>query len=228
MFAGRKKKDAKRETKALRPTPETTETTATPTREAFVYDRLAAGYDRAMRPLERWKLTSLRASTLDALPREARILEVGAGTGANFPFYPPGSSGAAIDPSTEMLKIARRKQSPAGIHLIRSRAERLPFPDRSFDAAFATLVFCSVRSPAEAFSELCRVVRPGGTVALLEHVRPGGLLGYLFDAFNLLTVPLFDDHFNRRTADEARRAGLTPLRVEPHLLGILQLIICRV
>ncbi|HEY0078272.1 MAG TPA: class I SAM-dependent methyltransferase [Pyrinomonadaceae bacterium] len=252
MLARETKKAAKpetnaattQETGATMPTQETTKATpsheasatmparssraATPKREAAVYDRLAPGYDRAMRPLERWRLARLRAATLEALPTDARILEVGAGTGANFPFYPPGSTGAAIDPSIEMLKIARRKGRPASIHLIRSRAERLPFPDRSFDAAFATLVFCSVASPAEAFSELRRVVRPGGTVALLEHVRPNGLLGYLFDALNCLSVPVCDDHFNRRTAEEARRAGLTPLRVEPHLLGILQLIVCRV
>jgi ubiquinone/menaquinone biosynthesis C-methylase UbiE len=114
------------------------------------------------------------------------------------------------------------------VRLVRARAERLPFADASFDAAFATLVFCSVESPAAAFSELRRVVRPGGAVALLEHVRPRGALGHACDALSLLTVPLFGDHFNRRTAEEARRAGLLVERVEEHLLGVVQLIFCRV
>jgi hypothetical protein len=71
-------------------------------------------------------------------------------------------------------------------------------------------------------------VRAGGRVVLLEHVRPAGALGYAFDALSLLTVALMDDHFNRRTADEASRAGLEVLTVEKHLLGVVQLIVCRV
>jgi ubiquinone/menaquinone biosynthesis C-methylase UbiE len=129
-----------------------------------------------------------------------------------------------------MLRIASGKQQrPERVRLVQSSAERLPFPEDSFDAAVATLVFCSVASPGQAFSELRRVVRPGGTIALLEHVRPDGRLpGLLFDALSVLTVALFDDHFNRRTADEARRAGLRTVRVERSFFGIIQLIECRV
>jgi hypothetical protein len=59
-------------------------------------------------------------------------------------------------------------------------------------------------------------------------VRPAGPLGYAFDALSLLTVALMGDHFNRRTSDEARRAGLEVLKVESYLLGVVQLIVCRV
>jgi len=83
-------------------------------------------------------------------------------------------------------------------------------------------------SPAQAFAELRRVVHPGGRAVLLEHVRPEGLLGKVFDALSLVTVPLFDDHFNRQTAREAQRAGLQVERVDKHLRGIVQLIVCRV
>lgn len=192
------------------------------------YDEIASHYDGAMRPLERWLLARLRARVFAALPENSRLIEVGAGTGANFSFYPSGTRGAACELSFEMLKLARVKELDAGVQLVQSCAEGLPFADDSFDAAVATLVFCSVVSPQQAFAELRRVVRAGGAIALLEHVRPNGLLGFLFDALNLLTVPLFDDHFNRRTADEARRAGLFVLRVERHALGIINLIICRV
>lgn len=113
------------------------------------------------------------------------------------------------------------------MHLVQSDAERLPFADASFDAAVATLLFCSVASPQAAFAELRRVVRPGGNIALLEHVRPNGLLGYVFDALSVLTVALFDDHFNRRTAEEALRAGFKVLRIERHALGIFNIIILR-
>jgi ubiquinone/menaquinone biosynthesis C-methylase UbiE len=191
------------------------------------YDTVAPHYDRAMRPLERWLLARLRVRVFASLPVDARLLEVGAGTGANVGFYPSGTRGAASEPSSEMIKLARRKESSACVQFVQSCAEKLPFADASFDAAVATLVLCSVSSPPEAFGELRRVVRAGGTITLLEHVRPNGLLGFLFDALNVLTVPLFDDHFNRRTADEARRAGLSVLRVERHALGIINIIVLK-
>ena len=195
---------------------------------ARTYDEVAQHYDAAIRPLERWFLARLRSATLRYLPSDARILEIGAGTGLNFVYYPDNALGVATEPSKEMLAVAARKQRPAGVKLLQSCAEALPFRKNSFDAAFASLVFCSVKSPAEVFRELRRVVRPGGTVLLLEHVRPSGFLGPVFDLLNMLTVPLFDDHFNRRTADEARAAGLNVLKVEKSLLGIINLITCRV
>jgi ubiquinone/menaquinone biosynthesis C-methylase UbiE len=192
-----------------------------------VYDRLASKYDRLIAPLERRFLSRLRAQTLSALPENSRILEVGAGTGLNFPFYPQGAFGVASELSREMLKAARAKERPARVHLAQACAERLPFASASFDAAFATLVFCSLASPQKAFQELRRVVRPGGTIALLEHVRPKGVLGFLFDALNVFTVALCDDHFNRRTVDEVRRAGLKLVSVERRARGIVNIIVCR-
>ncbi|HKP72117.1 MAG TPA: class I SAM-dependent methyltransferase [Pyrinomonadaceae bacterium] len=203
-------------------------TTKQPPTKPPTYDRIAPHYDRAIRPLERWLLARLRSRTLRALPADSRLLEVGAGTGLNFPHYPRGAHGAATEPSREMLRQARAKPRPARVHLIQTCAERLPFADDSFDAAFATLVFCSVASPQEAFAELRRVVRAGGRVVLLEHVRPAGLLGYIFDALNFFTVRLFDDHFNRRTSEAASRAGLRLLSVERHALGVVQIIVCEV
>jgi ubiquinone/menaquinone biosynthesis C-methylase UbiE len=192
------------------------------------YDTFAPQYESVMSPLERWFLAKLRASTFQHLPQDAHILEIGAGTGLNFVYYPEKATGVATEPSKEMLRIATEKTRPRGLRLLQSCAENLPFKTGSFDAAFATLVFCSVQSPAKALAELRRVVRPGGTIVLLDHVRPGGLLGPIFDLLNLITVPLFDDHFNRRTAAAARAAGLELISVEKHLLGIINLIACRV
>jgi phosphatidylethanolamine/phosphatidyl-N-methylethanolamine N-methyltransferase len=201
-----------------------------------VYDRFADVYDRNMRPLERWGLARLRARALaEVAPALAgrdgggRLLEVGVGTGGNFQFYPAGARAACVEPSREMLlRAAGKPERPAGSLLARAFAERLPFQAGTFDAALATLVFCSVESPPRGLKELRRVVREGGRVVLLEHVRPAGALGYAFDALSLLTVALMDDHFNRRTSDEARRAGLEVSKVENHLLGVVQLIVCRV
>lgn len=200
-----------------------------PLRSRVTYDRLASRYDSFMRPLERWFLARLRAETLASLPENASILEIGAGTGLNFPYYPRGTrSAVASELSSAMIDIARRKNRPQSTHLVQNSAETLPFADGSFDAAFATLVFCSLQSPEKAFSEARRVVKPGGTIALLEHVRPEGLAGWFFDALSLFTVALFDDHFNRRTVDDARRAGLQLLKVQRRAFGIINIIVCRV
>ena len=204
------------------------ENTQTPAHSRRIYDRLAARYDQLMQPLERQWLKPLRRATLAALPAGGRILEIGAGTGLNFSYYSLTAHGVASDPSRAMLERAQEKERPPGVHLIQHSAERLPYREASFDGALATLVFCSVASPTEAFAELKRVVKPGGTIALLEHVRPPGLLGRVFDLLSVVTVRLFDDHFNRRTAEEARRAGLTVQRIEERARGIIQIIVCRV
>ncbi len=193
-----------------------------------IYDSIAPHYERALRPLERLLLRRLRAAALRQIPADSRLLEIGAGTGLNFAHYPPGTHGAGTEPSREMLRLAARKPRPAGVSLVQTSAENLPFAADSFDAACATLVFCSVRSPHAAFRELRRVVRAGGRIVLLEHVRPAGALGYVFDALNFFTVRLFDDHFNRRTAALAERAGLRLVSVERHALGIIQIIVCEV
>ena len=209
-------------------------TTQTPPSRPPIYDAFAPHYERALRPLERLILTRLRAATLRALDGGGDVgggrllLEIGAGTGLNFPHYPASAHGAATEPSREMLRLAQTKPRPAGVRLVQTSAEALPFAEDTFDAAFATLVFCSVASPPQAFAELRRVVRAGGRIVLLEHVRPPGLLGPVFDAISCVTVRLFDDHFNRRTAEAASRAGLRIIRIEPHALGIIQLIVCEV
>jgi len=162
------------------------------------------------------------------LPQNARILEIGAGTGRNFVYYPTNALSVASEPNREMLRIASEKKRSDNVQLVQSCAEQLPFANDSFDAAFATLVFCSIAHPRAAFAELRRVVKAGGTVVLLEHVRPNGLLGPVFDLLNLITVPFFDDHFNRRTAEEAQANGLQLVKVDRSLMGIINLISCRV
>ena len=189
------------------------------------YDRHAYRYDAALSPFERRFLRKLRKEVIAALPNQGRILEIGAGTGANFVFYDSASKVVATEPSREMIRIAKAK-TEQNIRLLQSYGERLPFKNETFNAALATLVMCSVQSPEQVFAELKRVVRPGGVIALLEHVRPSGVLGVLFDALNLITVPLMDDHVNRRTVDVAGRAGLKVTKVRRVAWGIVNIITC--
>lgn len=193
-----------------------------------IYDKLAAGYERAFAPFERWFLSRWRMETISHLPADARILEIGAGAGANFQFYPKCKHAAAGELSFKMIEIAAQKSESKNISLVQSDAEDLPFTANSFDAAFATLVFCSVRDTQKAFAELQRVVVNEGKIVLLEHVRPPGLLGYLFDGLNVITKALIEDHFNRRTAKLAEDAGLKIVEVKQKALGIVNLIICEV
>ena len=191
-----------------------------------VYDRFARHYDRFFAPLERLGLARMRQEAISMLPENASMLEIGCGSGANFEFYPRCRRAVSSEISIEMLQVAKGKRR--GNHLIQADAQSLPFPAGEFDAAFATLVFCSIPDPAAAFAELRRVVKPGGRVVLLEHVRPEGILGTVFDLLDKATVALADDHFNRRTAEIARDSGLKVTEVRKKLAGIVNLIVAEV
>ncbi len=192
----------------------------------MLYDKFAKGYDKALAPFENWFLNKWRAETLSYLPENARILEIGAGTGLNFKHYPNCQHAVVSEISIKMLEVAKTKTT--SINLIQTDAENLPFPDNSFDAAFATLVFCSIPNPKKAFAELQRVLKAKDKIILLEHVRPNGLFGYFFDVLNVLTVALFEDHFNRQTAKIAEESGLKIIEIKKKSFGIINLIICEV
>lgn len=189
-----------------------------------IYDKFAKYYDAAFAPLERRFLSKWRAETLALLPENSSILEIGAGAGANFQFYPQCRHAISSELSVKMLEIAKTKIVQN--RLVQADAQNLPFGTDAFDAAFATLVFCSIPQPETAFAELRRVVRPGGRIVLLEHVRPDGLFGYCFDILNVLTVALIEDHFNRQTAKTAELSGLKNREVRKKLGGAVNLIVC--
>jgi ubiquinone/menaquinone biosynthesis C-methylase UbiE len=191
-----------------------------------VYDKFAAGYDRFFAPLERLGLRRWRQEVIDLLPKDASILELGCGAGANFEFYPRSKRAVSSEISIRMLEVARTKRLEN--HLIQADAQSLPFAENEFDAAFATLVFCSIPDPTLAFKELRRVIKPGGKIVLLEHVRPDGILGPVFDLLNYATLALADDHFNRETAKIATEAGLKLTEVRKKLAGVVNLIVCEI
>jgi ubiquinone/menaquinone biosynthesis C-methylase UbiE len=191
-----------------------------------VYDKFASNYDRAFAPLEWLGLRRWRQEVIELLPVDADILEIGCGAGANFEFYPQCKLAVSSELSIGMLQVAAGKRREN--HLIQADAQSLPFGENEFDAAFATLVFCSIPDPTLAFSELKRVVRPGGKIILLEHVRPDGVLGPAFDLLNRVTLAVADDHFNRETAKIAADSGLKVVEVRKKLGTIVNLIVCEV
>ena len=98
-----------------------------------------------------------------------RVLDLGCGTGRSFPLYDRRAKATGIDPCIENLRAARRRAS--GVPLVLGVAERLPFRNGAFDTAVSGLVLCSVEDPQQALGELRRVLAPGGTLRVLEHVR---------------------------------------------------------
>lgn len=98
-----------------------------------------------------------------------RVLDLGCGTGRNLPLYDGRARPVGLDPCIETLRAARRRAP--GVPLVLGVAERLPFRPGSFDTVVSGLVFCSVAEPPLAFAEVRKVLAPGGTLRMLEHVR---------------------------------------------------------
>jgi ubiquinone/menaquinone biosynthesis C-methylase UbiE len=133
------------------------------------WDRRAARYDSIGLRGERLIVGDSRAWLCERAT--GRTLEVAAGTGRNFSFYPPDVTLVAIDSSAGMLDEARSRAARLGreIEISQADAEALPYADASFDAVVCTLALCSVADRAGALAEMYRVLRPGGLVLLLDH-----------------------------------------------------------
>lgn len=101
-----------------------------------------------------------------------RIVEIGAGVGANFGYVPEGSTVVAVEPNRAMHDALRRRADERGIdlELVGAGGERLPLPDASVDEVICSLVLCTVSDPAATVSEIARVLRPGGHFRFVEHV----------------------------------------------------------
>ncbi len=156
---------------------------------------------------------------------QGEILEVGVGTGKNLPYHPRGTKVTGIDLSDQMLARAQERARRLGSTVERSLgdAQALEFPDNSFDTAAATFLLCSVPDPVQAARELNRVVRPGGRILLLDHVRVDTpLIGRMMDWMNPLVVRLWGASINRPTLENVKRAGLNTERAED--LGPMQMV----
>lgn len=135
-------------------------------------------YDLGLAVLERGRLGRWRRWLVEGT--RGLTLELGAGTGRDLPLYPAGQAIVALDPRQENVATARRR-APTVPHL-RARAEHLPFRDGVFDTVVSSLVFCSVDDPVAGLLEIRRVLRPGGRLRMMEHVRAEGRLwGWLQD-----------------------------------------------
>ena len=132
----------------------------------------AALYDWFTSPGERRLLSKLRPRIMGDV--EGRVLEIGVGTGASFEYYPADAQVVGTEPDPFMMERAQRRLEELGVTNIELRqtpAEELPFEDASFDHVVSSLVLCTVRDQPRTLAEARRVLKPGGTLRFLEHVR---------------------------------------------------------
>jgi ubiquinone/menaquinone biosynthesis C-methylase UbiE len=172
-------------------------------------------YDLGGRRAERGELGELRRRLVSGL--EGEILEVGGGTGANLPHYERANRVVVVEPDPGMAKQIPKKLAEASVpvELRSGTAEHLPFPDEAFDAAVVTFVFCSVEDPQTALAEIRRVLKPGATLTVLEHVRGRGRVAHWQDRLTPLHRRLLGNcHLNRETLAAIRAAGFDTSGVE--------------
>jgi ubiquinone/menaquinone biosynthesis C-methylase UbiE len=132
----------------------------------------AAMYDRMLAGVEKAGLRERRVRLLEAA--HGRVLEIGAGTGANLPLYGPNVAALTLtEPEAPMArKLAKHlRDGSRSAELVEAGAEALPLPDGQFDTVVSTLVLCTVGNPQRALREVWRVLKPGGQLLFIEHVR---------------------------------------------------------
>jgi ubiquinone/menaquinone biosynthesis C-methylase UbiE len=190
------------------------------------YDRQAALFDLMEVPVEFLAFGRLRRRLWSDV-EGAIVLEIGVGTGKNIPHHRVEARTVAVDISVRMLRRATHRARRLGhdVDFVLADAQHLPFRDSAFDAAASTFVFCSVPDPIIGLQEVRRVVRDGGHVHLLEHVRAGNaVVGRLMDLANPIAVRLSGANINRDTVSNVAKGGMALDSVESRGLGIIKLV----
>ena len=190
------------------------------------YDRIAPFFDVMEGMMEKMLFTDLRKILWQKVNGH-HLLEVGVGTGKNFPHYPAAAQITAIDFSEGMLEKAQQKTHnyTFNIDLRLQDVQSLEFADNSFDTIIATFVFCSVPLPLKGLKELHRVCKPGGQVLLLEHVLSDNpVLAKLMNWLNPLVVRIAGANINRKTVTSVKAIGFQKVHVDSVSGGIVKII----
>ncbi|MGH3935685.1 MAG: methyltransferase domain-containing protein [Pseudonocardiaceae bacterium] len=193
------------------------------------WDRHSRGYDRQMRLLERMLFGDTRRWVCSQAT--GRVLEVAIGTGLNLEHYRGDIPLTGIDLSLTMLELAQHRARDLGraVDLRRGDAEVLKFPDASFDSVVCTFSLCAIPDHRRAVAEMVRVLRPGGTLLLADHVAaPHAALRAVQRIAELVSVPLAGEHFRRRPIELVRAAGLRIERHDRFAAGIVERLAARV
>jgi len=173
-----------------------------------VWDKRARSYDRAIGLMERLLFGNGRAWVCSRARGD--VFEVAVGTGRNLSFYSAGVRLTGIELSPNMLSIARRRAGELGreADLREGDAQALPFPDATFDTVVCTLALCSIPDDRRAVMEMRRVLRPGGRLLLLDHIRGSSRIVRAIQwLFEQITLRVEGEHFRRRPLDHVLAAG---------------------
>ena len=165
-------------------------------------------YDLMAGRAERQGMADRRTMLLADL--EGDVVEIGSGTGASLPHYRRAARVVAVEPDESMAKRLPVKMAEAAvpIEVVGTRAEDLPFPDESFDAAVFAFVLCSVEAPGQVLAEARRVLKADGELVLLEHVRGDGRVAAWQERLTPLHRRLAGNcHLNRDTRAAVAAAG---------------------
>jgi len=172
------------------------------------WNTYAPRYDRAIGFFERVQLGGGRKWICERAHGE--VLEVAVGTGRNLPFYPESARLTGIDFSPAMLDVARARAAELGrdVDLREGDAQALPFPDASFDTVVCTLGLCGFPDERAAITEMHRVLRPGGTLLLLDHIGSHHkLIHFGQRLLEKRTVRMLGDYQTRRPLPLVEQAG---------------------
>lgn len=194
------------------------------------YSRASKLYDIVEWPIEQILFKRLRKKAI-AMAR-GKVLEVGVGTGKNIPYYDIDNLKlTAIDFSVGMLDIAKEKRVKMGLddlELIEMDVEDLKFDDGSFDTIVSTFVFCTVPDPKKGLQELYRVLKPGGKVIFVEHMKSRyAILNLFLKIMNYFSSRLLGTSMLRETQKSIEKAGFKISSVEYSLFDIVRLIVAK-
>lgn len=194
-----------------------------------IYDELAPTWNQRERAGERFIIGEAMRRELAGL-LNGDVLELGTGTGATFPFldWDRVTSLTATDLSSGMLAQARRHEAIIGkpVTFQQIDASHLPFDDRRFDTVTASLMLCTVPEPERTLREMSRVVRPGGQIVILEHVRaPNRFIAWTQRRLSPGQQRRMGCHLDRTTDRLIRGIGFTVRHHRTRLLGIFHLFV---
>src|SRR5215218_9416844 len=187
------------------------------------WEKEAPTYDRRMSFFERVLFGDAREWVCSRASGE--VLEVAVGTGRNFPFYPQGVRLTGIDLSPPMLEIAWERADEVGVDadLREGDAQQLPFPEAAFDTVVCTLSLCNIPDDRRTLAEMKRVLRPGGRLLLLDHVRATSrLVRAVQRVLEVVTVRLEGEHLLRRPLEHVQAEGFEVEQRERYKAGIVE------
>ncbi|MGH3663771.1 MAG: class I SAM-dependent methyltransferase [Micromonosporaceae bacterium] len=192
------------------------------------WDKQAHKYDAGMAFFDRRLFGDTRDWICEAAAGD--VLEVAIGTGLNLAHYPADVNLTGVEWSDAMLALARRRSAELGrkVDLRHGDAQRLEFPDASFDTVVCTYGLCAIPDEKQALAEMTRVLRPGGLLLLADHVESSlWPVRALQGLMELITVPMGGEHFRRRPSRQVRDLGYAIERRDRFKLGIVERIAAR-